>query len=224
MDLLQRNWGNTTEEGPGVWVWMDSSRIELWPSPGTATAGTLRIEYPIIGTFTTSTSTCDLPAWVSNSAVDYVCYRAYLRDGPNNSLPRALRRKKSFEQSLTLVKRIKDSHLPSRQLTIKPGGRYEADILLARRRTGDPVPIPTPSSSTTTLTYDEIPTGSINGSNNTFTLTHTPSPTESLKLFNTGVLLQQGTHYTLSGTTITFVTAFIPASGEWLFASYKYSA
>lgn len=66
----------------------------------------------------------------------------------------------------------------------------------------------------------EIPAGSINGANVTFTLAHAPNPSASLKLYKNGVLLQATADYTLNGSTITFSSA--PDSGDGLLADYRY--
>lgn len=52
----------------------------------------------------------------------------------------------------------------------------------------------------------ETPTGTINGSNTSFTITQTPLA-NSLMLFFNGQLLKENTDFTLSGTTITFTVA-----------------
>lgn len=69
----------------------------------------------------------------------------------------------------------------------------------------------------------EIPSGSINGSNTSFTLANAPSPAASLSLYLNGLLMTQGTDYTLSGNTIAFLTASTPQSGDLLIASYRYA-
>lgn len=51
-----------------------------------------------------------------------------------------------------------------------------------------------------------VPTGTINGSNKTFTLPDTPA-SGTLRVFADGVRQQVTTDYTLSGTTITFIVA-----------------
>lgn len=66
--------------------------------------------------------------------------------------------------------------------------------------------------------YRETPSGSVNGSNATFTLAHTPNPAASLCLFLNGQLLTYTEDYTLSGNTITFVVA--PDTGSIIRASY----
>lgn len=65
----------------------------------------------------------------------------------------------------------------------------------------------------------EAPTGSVNGSNASFTLAITPT-TGSLSLYRNGLLQKAGTDFTLSAAAITFSTA--PGSGDWLDASYRH--
>lgn len=68
---------------------------------------------------------------------------------------------------------------------------------------------------------NETPSGTINGSNTVFTLAGTPNPAASLEL-KTGIYLaNSGVDYTLSGNTITFVTA--PDPGTVMRASYRVS-
>jgi hypothetical protein len=64
----------------------------------------------------------------------------------------------------------------------------------------------------------EIPTGTLDGTNATFTLAHTPTG-NSLKLYN-GVRLTNTSDFTLSGNTITFIN--IPSVGDSLQADYEY--
>lgn len=66
----------------------------------------------------------------------------------------------------------------------------------------------------------EVPSGSINGSNTSFTLANTPVA-GSEHLYLNGVLQEPGAgnDYTISGGTITMLTA--PLSGEKLRASYR---
>lgn len=67
----------------------------------------------------------------------------------------------------------------------------------------------------------ETPTGTINGSNVTFTLAHTPNPAASLQLFLNGQeLIAGGADYTLSTATITAASA--PKTGDVLIAFYRF--
>lgn len=77
----------------------------------------------------------------------------------------------------------------------------------------------------TAFVANEAPTGSINGSNTSFTLAHTPVSSDSvskINLFLDGVMLVPGSgnDYTISGTTITMIT--VPQTGDNLVASYWY--
>ena len=67
----------------------------------------------------------------------------------------------------------------------------------------------------------ETPTGVINAMNTTFTLNFSPSPTVSLTLSRNGLLMKQGTDYSLSGTVITFFPGSVPQTGDVLLASYR---
>jgi len=65
----------------------------------------------------------------------------------------------------------------------------------------------------------ETPSGTVNGSNTTFTTTYAPSSAANLELYQDGLLLVNGTDYTLSSSTITMTTA--PATGQTLTAKYS---
>lgn len=67
----------------------------------------------------------------------------------------------------------------------------------------------------------ERATGTINGSNTTFTLTFTPTSAASVQLKLDGLDLEQGSgkDYTISGSTITMTTA--PVLGHVLIAVYQ---
>lgn len=68
---------------------------------------------------------------------------------------------------------------------------------------------------------NETPSGTINGSNVTFTLAHTPAPAASLQLYLNGAMQTAGgVDYSLSGATITFVSA--PLTSSVLRAFYRY--
>jgi hypothetical protein len=72
------------------------------------------------------------------------------------------------------------------------------------------------------VTNKEVPSGTINGSNVTFTLSFSPVSSDSLNLFLDRGMLELTTHYSISGVTITMVTA--PAVGQSLYASYQYKS
>jgi hypothetical protein len=67
----------------------------------------------------------------------------------------------------------------------------------------------------------EIPGGTLDGSNSAFTLANAPNPTSSLQLFRNGLLLKQSGDYSLSGSTLTFLSGAIPQPGDALLGSYR---
>ena len=71
--------------------------------------------------------------------------------------------------------------------------------------------------------FQEVPTGTVDGSNTTFTLAHTPWAGANLVLFLDRGPVPQGAgagKYTLSGATITMGTA--PQLGQTLYAFYYF--
>ena len=64
----------------------------------------------------------------------------------------------------------------------------------------------------------EEPTGTVNGSNTAFTLSEVPHSNACVELYLNGLILRQGTDYSLSGSSITMTTA--PVSGSDLYATY----
>lgn len=70
----------------------------------------------------------------------------------------------------------------------------------------------------------EIPGGTVNGTNLTFTLAHGDTATgNSLVLTRNGVVQQgEGNDYTLAGATISFATSSTPQTGDVLQAWYRY--
>jgi hypothetical protein len=71
-----------------------------------------------------------------------------------------------------------------------------------------------------TFVDEEIPSGSINSSNTTFTLANTPIA-GSVKVYLNGLRQRvgAGNDFTISGSTITYLTA--PATGDWLVVDYR---
>jgi hypothetical protein len=65
---------------------------------------------------------------------------------------------------------------------------------------------------------EEVPSGVVNSSNVTFTLSYTPD-SKTLILSLDGLIRKRTTDYTISGSTITMVTA--PALGQELYAVYR---
>lgn len=77
-------------------------------------------------------------------------------------------------------------------------------------------------SGTPVFVDQATPTGTVDGSNNVFTLADVPA-SGSLMLWRNGLLMQNGSgkDYTLSGSTISFTAGNIPTVGSVLLASYR---
>lgn len=66
----------------------------------------------------------------------------------------------------------------------------------------------------------EVPSGTVNNSNVTFTLAHTPSSSLAVRLYIDDLFQRQAVNYTISGTTITMSVA--PTFGQTIDAVYNY--
>jgi hypothetical protein len=71
-----------------------------------------------------------------------------------------------------------------------------------------------------TWVFDEIPIGTVNGTNAVFTLANAPNPSTSLGLTINGIEQFPGHDYSITGNTITFLIA--PLTGDWLYANYSH--
>jgi hypothetical protein len=66
----------------------------------------------------------------------------------------------------------------------------------------------------------EVPVGSINGVNATFTLANTPSQATTVVVCRNGVTLHVSNDYTVSGNVVSFVPAAIPITGDIVTVDY----
>jgi hypothetical protein len=69
----------------------------------------------------------------------------------------------------------------------------------------------------------DSPAGIVDGSNTSFTLSAVPNPASSLAVYRNGMLQKIGQDYSLTGSTIQFVTAGAPQPGDTLLAGYRLS-
>lgn len=81
--------------------------------------------------------------------------------------------------------------------------------------------VPTSLPSSTTFVDAEIPSGTKNNTNFTYTLAGTPNPSASLQLFVGGLLMSPGSagDYTISGNTITMATP--PGVNDTMIVYYR---
>jgi hypothetical protein len=86
---------------------------------------------------------------------------------------------------------------------------------------GSSGPCGSPPANVPGYVDNEVPGGVVDGANATFTLAGQPSPGVSLALYRNGMLQKTGFDYSLSGSTIAFVTSATPQPGDTLLASYR---
>jgi uncharacterized phage infection (PIP) family protein YhgE len=79
----------------------------------------------------------------------------------------------------------------------------------------------TAGSTTAQFTDGETPSGTMDGSNGTFTLAAAPGPPTSLQLYRNGLEQANGTDFTISGNTITFLNGNVPRSTDIVQAFYR---
>lgn len=128
LDMMQRDWREVGTGIPQVAAMLDINTLALWPPP--ATNGTLISEYPITCLFTnTTTALQQVPAWTRYGFLDYVCWRAWERPGPNQNLTKSMRRRKRVEEKLKRYKTIWENYLPDKGMSFRFAGTYEGDIL-----------------------------------------------------------------------------------------------
>lgn len=77
------------------------------------------------------------------------------------------------------------------------------------------------STGSTSFVYEETPSGTVNGSNTSFTIANTPVSGTFILYRDGQRIAGGGADYTLSGTTVTFVTA--PVTGSVLRCDYQLS-
>lgn len=66
----------------------------------------------------------------------------------------------------------------------------------------------------------ESASGSVNGTNPTFTISEAPREPDALMVFVDGLMRVRGTEYTFSGTTITFQSGHIPVTDQVVTVQY----
>jgi hypothetical protein len=78
-------------------------------------------------------------------------------------------------------------------------------------------------SSTAGFVDAEVPSGTLDGVNATFTLASAPTPASSMGVYRNGLLLRHTGDYTITGNTLVFVAGAIPQPGDALLAFYRIS-
>lgn len=127
LDIEQRDWRASNAGSPEVAYQDDIRTVSVWPFP--ATTGTGVFEYPRTLTFASDSTPMAIPAWTKYSAINYVVMRAYQRPGANQDLAKAQRRGMRFDAQVKRFQTIKEQCLPAHYPSLRPGGRYEGDVL-----------------------------------------------------------------------------------------------
>jgi hypothetical protein len=122
----------------------------------------------------------------------------------------------SFYRNGLLMKAGSDFGLSGNQVTFASNALPQAnDILIASYRMGA-VP------STFVFVDNEVPSGTVDGSNTSFTTSQAPNPVASLALYRNGLRLRANLDYNLSGSTIVFLPGLAPQAGDLLLCSYRH--
>lgn len=127
LEVLERDWRNVAGGTPQLAYMSDVNTIGLWPPP--SVNGTLVSEYPVTLLFSNTSAHMQVPAWTKYSFLDYACWRALERPGPNQNLIKAKRRRARLEAKLKRYRTIWENYLPDKAPSLRFAGPYEGDIL-----------------------------------------------------------------------------------------------
>lgn len=109
--------------------------------------------------------------------------------------------------------------LTENTLTAENINRIQDAIANALRGISNAVPEASVSIGSSSGTWvEEIPSGTVNGSNTIFTLSNTPVD-DSYTITVNGLVRTKTTDFSISGSTLTFTWA--PATGSSIFAIYQ---
>lgn len=219
-DRAWRGYGTTTH--PSAWYKKSIDHVIFWPQITSTHTSTVVFEYVKQLTLGTDTATTDFPGWARYVFRPYCAFRCYARNGPNYDPNRAQRYKELFKNASSEIGQKLRNYFPKRSLGLRPATEYEISFFdLEGNLQTVSLPTNVVAGGGASLNFEyEVPSGTINGTNTTFTLSQSPSPVLSLDLSLDGVRLLQNTDYTLSGSTITMV--FAPYTSQTLFAEYQY--
>lgn len=127
MEVMERDWREVAIGVPEVAYMSDINTVGIWPPP--AINGTMISEYPVTLLFSNTGAAMQLPAWTKYGFLDYACWRALERPGPNQNLTKSGRRRKRLEEKLKRYRTIWENYLPDKAPSFRFGGTYEGDIL-----------------------------------------------------------------------------------------------
>jgi hypothetical protein len=120
----------------------------------------------------------------------------------------------------------RNTALPSAQIWVGNGSGQSAPVTMTGDVTISNTGVTTVASTiqrTANIVMDEVPSGTIDGSNASFTLANTPLAGKLL-VFKNGqkMFIGASNDYTLSGAVVSFVAATIPLTGDTVQVTYIY--
>lgn len=129
LEMSIRDWRAVKPSSPTVVYQDDTATVSFFPPPDPTVTNTAIFEYPRRLTFIDDTTPMGVPAWTKYGLVAYAAWRAMLRPGPSQDLQKASQYEAKFRYQLKRYRTIQDSHLPAKAPSLRPGGKYEGDIL-----------------------------------------------------------------------------------------------
>lgn len=74
------------------------------------------------------------------------------------------------------------------------------------------------------ISWNETPSGTIDGVNASFGLAHMPTSPDAVQVFHNGLLLRRGSanDYDIAEQSLTFNGGLQPIPGDWLLVTYAY--
>ena len=132
LSLIDPTWRITPPSAPRV-VYQDSPfTFSVWPR--TDIARPVIVEYPRSLVFIADTSTMQIPPWTRYSCKNFVAWHlGYSRMGENINLQKAARYRARFDRQKLGFRTICENFFPDKYRMLKPGVRYEGDILNPNR-------------------------------------------------------------------------------------------
>lgn len=186
---------------------IDLDRALIWPFQPAA-SGVLFLLYKATAPVISDSHVPILPASVGSQLVEYAATADALEQAREFTKakkwwsrlykPQGSNKISIYQQAINEIKNLARA---DREMVLEPyrwifhGGAYGGGI------------------DTDVWISNEVPAGTIDGSNATFTLSKIPNPASSLMLMRNGQVLFQGIGYSLSGNSVIYANDYIPQPG-----------
>lgn len=106
------------------------------------------------------------------------------------------------------------------QVTVTAGAEVVSVVSVGTQGPPGPQGPMGPSGSLAQFVWEEVPAGTVNGSNAVFTLSQSLTDPAALLLWKNGLKQTRGEDYTVAGAQITFLAGAVPLPGDSLHAMY----